>query len=479
MELLLLLGIAAAMVWGLVYLRWAGLWGCVLSTLIAGTIFGHPFFHISWITTDRVLLGICVVLLLIQRYLGFAERVAWHWIDSVVVVFFGIIALGTFSHDWRFADGWPLSKFLFCFALPISLYWLGRQVELTVARLRWMFATFAFLGVYLALTAVAEKYGQAWAIFPRYIASSEFIEFLGRGRGPLLNPVGNGVLLTLGMASALMFIPHVNKVGRVAIVASIPVFLMGIYCTLTRCVWIGGAIALVGITWVGLPKRFRLPFAMMVVLGGATLVATKSESFTSFKRDKNVSVADMKQSVQLRPILAAFAWKMFQDRPLTGCGTGQYLSHVSDYLSERDVDLPLAKAKDYVQHNVFLAFLVENGLVGVIFFTILVSWSTWHGWRLWQSEQRPMEERQLGLVFLSFMAAYLANGLFHDLGIVPMMGAYFFFGLGLVRNATCSYRRSINRFALPVARGKLPDWTSMISTRSPNRRSISSAMRSG
>lgn len=316
------------------------------------------------------------------------------------------------------------------------MYWLGRSVELTRVHLRWMFAAFASLGIYLALTSVAEKFGLESAVFPHYIVDATHAEFLGRGRGPLLNPTGNGVLLTLGLSCTLMFFPGFGKMGRLAVLSSVPIFMLGIYCTLTRCVWIGGAAALVGITWVATPKRLRIPFAIVLLCGGGLLVAMKSESFVGFKRDKNVSVADMKQSAHLRPMLAAFAWKMFQDRPIAGCGTGQYLENVKYYLGERDIDLPLVKAKEYVQHNVFLALIVENGIFGVLPFTILLSWSTWHAWRLWQAKQIALEYRQAGLVFLGFMAAYVANGMFHDLLIVPMVGTYLFFNIGYIRNLT-------------------------------------------
>jgi O-antigen ligase len=231
-----------------------------------------------------------------------------------------------------------------------------------------------------------------------------------------------------------MFFQNFGLVGRLTVLSSIPVYLLGIYCTLTRCVWIGGAVALIGITWVSIPKRFRVPFAILILFGGSLLVAAKSESFVSFKRDKNVSVADMKQSAALRPILATFAWQMFLDRPLIGCGTGQYLENVRYYLGERNVDLPLGKAKSYVQHNVVLALIVENGLLGMLPFAILLAWSSFWAWRLWQSKQLALEYRQSGLVFLGFMAAYIANGMFHDLLIVPMVGSYLFFNIGYIRN---------------------------------------------
>ena len=434
MELILLASFAAVLVWGAVFLRVAGLWGYILIMLIAGTVFGHPFFHLSVLTSDRALLGTCLLIYAAYRWLGIAEPKKWLWVDSLIACFIGIMILTTFASNWRLDGAAPVSRLLFFFLLPTCVYWLARQVQLTPLALRWMFGTFACLGLYLAVTAVAEKYELRWAVFPKYIADPNIQEFLGRARGPLLNPSANGVLLTLGLSCALMFYPMYGKLGRIGVIASLPIYLFGIYCTLTRCVWMGGAAALFGITWLTMPKRFRIPFAITILIGGVSFVAIKSESLSSFKRDKHVSVAEMRQSAQLRPMLAAFAWQIFQDRPLMGCGTGQYLTVVKDYLGERKIDLPLEKAKGYVQHNIFLSLLSENGLLGMLPFTALLLCWTWSAWQLSQSQELALEYRQTGLVFLGFMAGYLWNGMFQDVLIMSMISMYLFFMAGCIRN---------------------------------------------
>jgi len=133
-------------------------------------------------------------------------------------------------------------------------------------------------------------------------------------------------------------------------------------------------------------------------------------------------------------MLASFALQIFQDRPLMGCGTGQYLTVVKDYLGERKIDLPLQKAKQYVQHNIFLSLLSENGLLGMLPFTALLTCWTWWSWRLWKTKELALEYRQTGLVFLGFMAGYLWNGMFQDVLIMSMISMYLFFLAGCIRN---------------------------------------------
>ena len=62
MELLLLLAIPALLAWCVIYLRFSGISGCLVASLLAGTVLGHPFFHISIVTLDRLILGVCIAL---------------------------------------------------------------------------------------------------------------------------------------------------------------------------------------------------------------------------------------------------------------------------------------------------------------------------------------------------------------------------------------------------------------------------------
>ena len=104
----------------------------------------------------------------------------------------------------------------------------------------------------------------------------------------------------------------------------------------------------------------------------------------AFKRDEGLSAREAAESVKLRPILARIAWNMFRDRPMLGCGFGQYKSEHVNYLADRSTDLPLEKGRSYVQHNVFLALLAETGLVGMGLFVLLLALWTRDAWRLWR-----------------------------------------------------------------------------------------------
>jgi O-antigen ligase len=289
---------------------------------------------------------------------------------------------------------------------------------------------------------VAEKLNWTWAVFPKYIMDPKFAEFLGRGRGPLLNPAANGILLTLSLSCGIMPLLWYRGIRQLSVLAIVPVYLTGIFCTLTRSVWLGSAVVIAGIVVALVPSRWRFAMAMAVLSCVSITMLVDVKSLLTFKRDRNVTVEQMSESAGLRPILAMVAWKMFQDRPMLGCGTGQYLAKSKNYLFDRSTDLPLEKVRPYVQHNMFLAMLVENGLVTLIpFCCLLVCWTLW-SWRLWNTPHLAIEYRQLGLVSLGLLSAYIVNGLFHDVLIFPMINAYMFFIAGSVRNCAVHLRQT-------------------------------------
>jgi O-antigen ligase len=287
------------------------------------------------------------------------------------------------------------------------------------------------MGVYLAVTAVAEVQQIEWLVFPKYILSTERLDWLGRARGPLLNPVSNGLLLTAMLLGLLMFWPEASRPGKAMILALSGLLWVGIYCTQTRSVWIGAGVAVLTILGLALPRNWRWP-----VLGGAVMVAglvvfTQWDQLIAFQRDRVSSAEDTAASARLRPVLARVAWNMFLDRPLVGCGLAHYEDEVVYYLHDRSTELPLETARPFAQHNVFFALLTETGLPGMGLFSMMLGLWAYDGWRLWRDVAAAAWFRRLGLLLLAILAAYLVNGLFHDVSLLAMISMLLYYLAGL------------------------------------------------
>ncbi len=438
MEAIAIIAGSVAGIWGLVVFLRGGLLGGCLAVLLAGTCFGLPLFKIELgplpLTIDRVLLLLLVGQYVVWRRCGWVNPKALGKPEIILLLFTSLMVLSTFSADWQTSNYQPVAWLIIYYLMPAVVYWIARQASLSERTMRTMFACFAVFGLYLVLTSLAEYFKLWGLVFPTYIvttAAEPGVEFVGRARGPLLNPIANGILLAICFGSALLWWPRLNRRGQLLLLLLIPLFLAGIACSLTRSVWMGGLFALVLPLGLTLPWSWRGP-----LLGGGLLVAvlvtvTQWENLLSFKRDEALAAEKTAESVELRPILATIAWHMFLDRPLMGCGYWHYKTEHLNYLSDRSTNLALERGRDYIPHNVLFSLLTETGLVGLGLFLAMVFCWTRDAWRLWRRAALPLGARQQGLLMMVALGAYFINGMFHDVSVMAMMNLTLFFLAGV------------------------------------------------
>jgi O-antigen ligase len=304
-----------------------------------------------------------------------------------------------------------------------------------------VFVALAIFGIYLTITALTEAAGQWSLVFPQYIASPKH-QYFGRARGPFLNPVAMGTYIAAAVASALMFWPKLNRAGQLVLLTFASVAGAAFMATLTRSVWMGGALAGTIFLWLILPRQWRVILGMIGALFVVVLLAINTDSILNIKRDENLGAAASAESVELRPILANVAWNMFQDRPLLGFGYGQYDRERMPYLADRSSELPLEKTMPYVQHNALLALLTDTGIVGAGLFALLMILWTYNAWALWHNRSAALPYRQVGLVFMIIIGVYLPNAMFHDTNIIDGLSLLIFFMAGLTSGLTAQLRET-------------------------------------
>jgi O-antigen ligase len=456
-QALALIAVLVALVWAAVVFVRGGLLGTCLLVLLAGTCFSFDFLRIPVgavpLTVDRVLWVVLIGQCLIWHRMRWTAPQPIGKPEILLWVFVGLLVLRTFTADWRAEGCEPVARLIIFYLMPLGIYWVVRQSGLSKTGVLTIFGCLAAFGLYLAVTTIAETYQAWWLVFPKYIyttTSSTELEFIGRGRGPLLNPVGNGMLLAACLSAALMWWPRFKRPGRVMLVALSALILAALGCTLTRSTWLGGAMGLAVLIGLTLPAKWRLPVLGGGLLVAALVVATQWQNLIAFKRDRDLTAEHTAESVAMRPILATVTWKMFLDRPLFGCGLFQYSDESLDYLSDRSVALPLEKARGCLPHNVLFSYLTETGLVGLALFVTHIGFWIRDAWRLWRSPTAPLWARQQGLFMLALLAIYFANGMFHDTSIVPMGNMLLFFTAA----ATASLRPLVGPVGAPASAGK-------------------------
>jgi O-antigen ligase len=438
MEILAAIAAACLLVWtGVLLLRGGPLAGCLLF-LAAATCFSSDFLNINAgpmkLTIDRIFWAVVMLLALVWRQRGWSDLKplrAADWLALALVGYMAVRALLTDPHGTGLT---PLVNLVLWYVMPLGIYWTMRNTRIDRRQNAMILACLTFFGLYLAVTVIAERFEIYALVYPRYIVTSmadKTAEFVGRGRGPLLHPIITGIQLAACFSAALMFWPRVVRLGRCGVVLATVCFALAFYSTMTRSVWMGAGLGLVVIIGASMPSSWRAPVLGMVVLLAGIFAVADWDNLVAFKRDKHLTARETADSVTLRPVMAQVAWLMILDRPIFGCGFGQYLPEHLNYLADRSTDLVLEKSRPYSPHNLLFGIVTETGLVGLgLFLALLSAWS-YDAWKLWCRASAPLWARQQGLFFLAVLSAYLVNGMFHHIALIPMSNLLLFFTAGM------------------------------------------------
>lgn len=454
MEVLILLMLLVALIWAMAALKFSTSFSrryhlipaIGFMVILCGAVFNHDFFHIAGgpipITLDRLMLAVLVALFGWLYAHGHENLRRFNSIDWSILIVIAVISISTVLHDFTFLGNMPASRLLFFNLMPVALYLVMRYVRLGDGDLKLMSLGFVGLGIYLALTAIAETRGYSGLVFPRFIMNPDFEEFLGRGRGPFLNPVSNGVFMVISLCCLWMWFPGGSLRRKILVLALAGLMCVGVYCTFTRSVWAGLVLTAAIVVFAPAPQSYKGALMVFASVIAIALFPAMGDKLISFKRDKNVSIEDMENSARLRPMFLTVATRMVADRPFWGVGFGQYAREKYPYLQDPTSTEPLSMTKGFMQHNIFLAYVTETGVLGfgalVIMLTLFLraAWTTWRDLRLsfWQ--------RQFGLLLIAMLTNHCINGMFHDVSIIPMENMLLFFLVALVNNISTAQLES-------------------------------------
>lgn len=446
MELVSLLLAIVVVIWGLVICRYFGkrlsLFHPIpvlgMLVLLTGSVIGSDFWSLRFgplpITIDRLLVGVLACMFFARYMIHTEDRRQVNRLDIAMVCMIAVLTISTVSHDMTVLENLPLSRLLFFYLMPLVVYGVVRSGVLGTDDLKLISASFVGLGIYLALTAIAETRGWSSLVFPGYIMTSEFTEFLGRGRGPFLNPVSNGLFMITGFCCVLMWWRSAKQIGKAAIAAIALLLSVGVYCTLTRSVWLSLIVAGGWFIWFPASRRLKSVMIVWSMLAATALLPVYGDKLLSFKRDKEVTQNQMEKSAQLRPLFAIVAMDMFQDRPFLGCGFGQYARAKYPYLKAPHSGKPLTSTRTLMQHNIFLAYLTETGLLGLMSLLLVLGMMARASLVVWFNQELPFWPRQFGLLLVTILSCDMINGMFHDVSIIPMSNMLIFFLAGIANN---------------------------------------------
>jgi O-antigen ligase len=465
MPIVALIAALAALVWAAIYARRGSLVvGCGLF-LAVGYVVGYDFWNVRLgslpVTLDRVVLVGLVAAFVVQWrdkgvrtiFAACPSNVAppprknssdpffclSDWLLGGLLVVLVTSAALSGTPDVAGADTSKWGRLVTAFIIPAVLYWIARQTPITGQAWRALLAILALLGIYLAVTAVAETAGLWSLVFPRYIADPTLGIHFGRARGPTLNAASMGLYLTACLWCGWTLFGQVRRGWQLVLLAALPAMALGVVLTYTRSTWLGLAASGLVVLGARLPRRWRWPAVGTVVVMGTLLTAVDWNQLVHLQREDTASQSQ--HSVDQRLSFAYVSWQMFKDHPIFGVGWGRFYDRKLPYLSDRSQDFELESLRSLNHHNTPLSLLTETGLAGLgAFLALLAVWAR-YAWTLAADANLPPWVRSHGVLMLALLVSYLASALFHDLTLVPqqewLLAVFAGLTVGLVQQHRC------------------------------------------
>lgn len=287
-------------------------------------------------------------LVLRPLHLALLSALAWCAISGIIA---GTIT--TSLGFYAFTDRFGLFPFLlFCLA-PI-FFGTARQRRILLVALVGM-------GLYLGLTGSLEGLHVYKLLLPRYIANPNVGIHWGRARGPFLEATGDGFCIFVGMVAAAMGLRTWQSTrARLLCFVAIGADLAALFFSLTRSVWIGTALGIVGTMM--LTKRTRRLLIPVLVAGSIVVGGTLAASPTI--RSETIGRAESQSPVWDRQNTDLAALRIMKEKPLFGVGWENFMNVSPDYMLQQP-GYPIT-GLDIEVHNVFLSHAAELGIPGLL-----------------------------------------------------------------------------------------------------------------
>ena len=337
-------------------------------TILVVTALALELFSGNWslmgipVPLDRVvlLLALCSLLLKGARNIG-TRRLTLRPLHLALLTavtwcaISGLIA-GTLTGHlgfYAFLDRFGVVPFLlFCLA-PIFFGSPRQRKTLLVALVG--------VGLYLGFTGCMEGLHVYKLVFPRYIANPNLGIQFGRARGPILESTGDGfVTFVAAVASAIGLLTWTSWRARLLCALAIALDAGALFFTLTRSVWIGTFIGVVGAML--LTKQSRRILAPLLLTGFVAVAAVLAVSPSI--RAETIGRAQSQSPVWDRQNTDLAALRIIKEYPLTGVGWEKFVDVSINYM-EQQPGYPIT-GQGIEVHNVFLSHAAELGIPGLL-----------------------------------------------------------------------------------------------------------------
>lgn len=408
----------------------------VVIALSCSREFGIPkIAELPQVTADRV--GIVLLCALMAAEIVVHRMQDWDLRFTelglgVVGVFAAISGIVYGGFLAGYAGGGPdvLLKFLI---IPAILFAAVIRADLSRPSLVTFLIIMLAFGTYLGGTAVAERLGYTWALFPSQIGDPQIEQHWGRARGPFMQAEFNGAVMAMLVPLALLFFSM--KAGRLRWIGFFVALLLcvGCYLTYTRAVLASLAVILLIGSVIASPARKSYRTLLLMMCLGAGVVATTRNPLADRLKEA--------EPLNSRLQLLASTLRMIAAHPVAGVGFVNFDHVQKEYYDPSALgDLGEIDSSEFWEggtHNSLLTPVAELGaLVGGIYL-LLVGRVFFLGFRCLRSK-RPRTHDQTALVTCAILVGivFVINASLVELRYTLTPNAMFWVGAAFIERAS-------------------------------------------
>jgi putative inorganic carbon (hco3(-)) transporter len=256
--------------------------------------------------------------------------------------------------------------------VPFAMFTLAPLIFGTAKQRNNLLIGLVAIGLYLGATGVFEGLHIWRLVFPSYIANPDFGIQFGRARGPILESTGDGFCILCGMvAAAIALTSWRSQWARLACYLTIALGGAALFFTLTRSVWIGGFLGVVGAML--LSQKTRRILVPVLLIGTVAVIVTLAVSPRI--RSETIGRTESQSPVWDRENTDIAALKIISKYPLTGVGWENFINVSSQYMRQQP-DYPITGVGLEV-HNIFLSHAAELGIPGLLLWLVAFLGALW------------------------------------------------------------------------------------------------------
>lgn len=409
----------------------------LLSFWLCSQLFCYQFLNLNLvfelgitISPDRIIFGLVIMSFLIQLRQYKTESLGISKIEYCMILFAIICTVSFLIHgaDSSLEKNRFLTTLFNLIYFPFTTYFIARNIQYSREGVKIILKTLLLIGIYLAFTAVFERYKLNDLVWPKYILDPSVGDHFGRSRGPFVNSGVMGRYLTVTFISTTMILLYVKGAKKMLLISAMMLMIAGLYFASTRSPMLAFAAILVFMCFFSTGKIKKtllcigIILLMMAFLGlGNKISFFEDNLFT--KRQSTIEYRYANYNVDI---------EMIKENFLFGIGYGKFESEWRKYYSEGQYE---SFNLDHGNHNTFLGLFAETGIIGIslyiaIFFLILKLCLKTH----FLLEKTLIFEKSLVVLGLSLMVLYFTVGQFADLRFHQLLQNTMFLFFGIVVN---------------------------------------------